>query len=140
MDAGELVALLTMETLPVAAPVTEGSKLTINVAIFPGVSDEGTEIPLAANPLPVTLTCEMLTEVLPVFVKVTALELLAVPTRILPKFKLLALAESCNVCAVPAPLSAIFALGVFAALLRTVTLPVALPAVSGEKETASDAL
>jgi hypothetical protein len=140
MDAGELVALLTTETLPVAAPVTEGSKLTINVAICPGVSDEGTGIPLAVNPLPVTLTCEMLTEVLPVFVKVTALELLVVPTRIFPKFKLLALAESFNVCAAPAPMSAIVALGVFAALLRTVTLPVALPVVSGEKETARDAL
>ena len=140
MDAGELVALLTTETLPVAAPVTEGSKLTVKVANCPGASDEGAGIPLAVNPLPVTLTCEMLTEVLPVFVKVTALELLVVPTRIFPKFKLLALGESCNVCAVPAPLSAIFALGVFAALLRTVTLPVALPPVSGEKETARDAL
>lgn len=92
------------------------------------------------NPLPVTLTCEMLTGVLPVLVNVTPLEALVVPTRTLPKFKLAALAESSSVCAVPVPLSAIVALGALAALLKMVTLPAALPAATGENETVNAAL
>lgn len=73
-------------------------------------------------------------------VNVTPLEALVVPTRTLPKFKLAALAESSSVCAVPVPLSVIVALGAFAALLKIVTLPVALPAATGEKETVNAAL
>jgi hypothetical protein len=69
----------------------------------------------------------------PVFLIVSACVLLA-PTMTLPKLALAGLKEICG--CVPVPLNAIVA-GEFAALLTTLRLPVALPALAGAKPTVS---
>src|SRR5215471_14826932 len=53
--AGELVALLTTERLPVTLPVVEGVKVTLKVAVWPAVKVNGNESPLKLNPVPLTL-------------------------------------------------------------------------------------
>jgi hypothetical protein len=68
---GELPALLTTETPPVALPAAVGAKVTLNDALCPAARVSGTEIPLLVKPVPVTLTWEMLTLPLPEFVSVT---------------------------------------------------------------------
>ncbi len=52
---GELVALLTIETEPVALPVTVGANLTENVVLCPPARVRGRVSPLMLNPAPVTL-------------------------------------------------------------------------------------
>jgi len=51
------------------------------------------EKPVTVNPVPVAATWEMLTLPVPVFVIVTACDA-ELPTRVLPKLRLLALEES----------------------------------------------
>jgi len=53
--AGELVALLTTERLPVALPATVGAKVTVNVALWPAATVRGRERPLTLKPVPLTL-------------------------------------------------------------------------------------
>src|SRR5437899_9200938 len=60
---GELVALLTSETLPVAAPAVVDAKTTLKLAVCPAAKVSGAVRPLALKPLPETLICEMLTGV-----------------------------------------------------------------------------
>src|ERR1051326_1486041 len=52
---GELVAVLTMKMLPLAAPLAAGVKVALNVMLWPGVSADGSVRPLIVNPAPVTL-------------------------------------------------------------------------------------
>ena len=89
--------------------------------------------PLALKPPPVTftLTPEMVTLVLPLFVRVAVSELL-LPTLTLPKLKLDVLRPKSFVAASPVPLSAI-ASGEFGALLVRFTEPLTAPAVVGAK-------
>ena len=54
---GELGALLTIETLPLAAPAPVGANCTLNVLLVPGLRDSGKLNEFVANPLPVTLNC-----------------------------------------------------------------------------------
>ena len=53
--AGELVALLTTEMLPVALPVAVGANVAEKVAVWPAVRVRGKERPLRLNPVPVKL-------------------------------------------------------------------------------------
>jgi len=69
--------------------------------------------------------------VFPVFVMEAVCELLVLPTRMLPKLKVLALGVSSRVCAVPLPLRAIV-VGEFVALLTMEMLPDRAPAAVGE--------
>jgi hypothetical protein len=70
-DTGELVALLVMEMLPVSLAAALGSNETLNVAVWFGLSVAPETTPDALNPVPVTLTLEMVTLDLPLFWSVT---------------------------------------------------------------------
>jgi len=68
---GELVALLATATLPLALPDAAGAKVTLRVAVCPGVSVCPVDKPVASNPAPETLTFEIDTSEFPAFVNVT---------------------------------------------------------------------
>jgi len=71
MERGEFAAVLTTDALPAAFPATVGVKMTLKLAACPADNVTRGAEPLSAKPLPATLTCEMLTAALPVFVSVT---------------------------------------------------------------------
>jgi len=56
MLVGEALAPFVTDTLPVTLPVDAGAKVTLNETLWPAASVNGVVIPLAAKPLPVTLT------------------------------------------------------------------------------------
>ena len=64
--AGEFVALLTIETLPVTLPAAVGAKVTLKLAFCPAGKVKGRDRPLTLKPVPVTLICEIVTPALPV--------------------------------------------------------------------------
>src|SRR5207302_9668139 len=94
---GELVALLTSETLPVAVPAVVDAKTMLKLAVRPAAKVSGAVRPLALKPLPETLICEMVTLGLPDLVRVTAGGVLLLPTVTFPKLRLLRLAVRRNV-------------------------------------------
>ena len=51
--AGEFEALLTKETLPVAAPAAVGANVTLKELLCPAASVRGRESPLMLKPVPV---------------------------------------------------------------------------------------
>ena len=136
--AGELVALLTTERLPVTVPVVVGAKATLTVVVWPAARVRGSESPLRVNPVPVKLACETVTLAVPVLDRVTVWGLLVLPTVTFPKLKLDGLAASSKLPA-PVPESETVA-GELVALLTTERLPVALPATDGAKVTVKVAL
>jgi hypothetical protein len=62
---------LTTETVPVVAAVVEGLKTTVNMALCEGAKVSGVLMPVRLRPEPVTPTCEIVAELLPVLVMVT---------------------------------------------------------------------
>ena len=70
IERGEFVAVLMTDTLPVALPVAVGANRMLKLAACPGDNKTGGTRPLALKLLPVTLTWEMETFELPVFVRV----------------------------------------------------------------------
>ena len=86
-DVGEFVALLATDALPVTLPEVDGEKLTLKVALCPGLRMVPADTPLSLKPAPETLTLEIVTLELPEFVSVTG-RVLLVPVFTLPKFKL----------------------------------------------------
>jgi hypothetical protein len=96
--AGEFVALLTTLMFPAALPAVAGAKLTVRVKLCPAARVTAPEHPLTLNPAPLIAACEMVTLPVPLFVSVIVCEAL-LPTRALPKLRLLALADSRYVCA-----------------------------------------
>lgn len=95
-------------------------------------------MPLAEKSFALTLTCEIVTLVFPLFVIVTLLE--AEPPTLTPlNVTLVGLAESVTEAAVPVPLSAT-AFGELGALLVIRTLPDSLPADVGANNTPNAAL
>jgi hypothetical protein len=87
--------------------------------------------PLGLKPAPVAFTPEMVSFVFPVFVRVTASELV-VPSFTFPKLKLVGFAASSALAATPVPPKAIVS-GELGALLTSVSDPDALPADDGVK-------
>ena len=88
--AGEFVTLLATVTLPVTLPAPAGVKVTLRLAVCPGVRICPVEIPLAANPAPPMLTLDMVTSEFPTSVNVTP-KLLLPPMLTLEKLRLVAL-------------------------------------------------
>jgi hypothetical protein len=129
--AGEFVASLVMDTLPVTAPAVVGANCTLTVADWFGVSISPAVTPVALNPAPITFTFEMVTLALPLLVSATLSELL-LPSLTLPKLKLDVLKPNTLVEATPVPLSEI-ASGELGALLTSEIEPEATPAVVGAK-------
>jgi hypothetical protein len=91
--AGELVAVLTTLMLPATAPVAAGEKLALSGKLWPAARVTALENPVTLNPVPVAATCEILTLPVPVFVTVMACDA-ELPTKVLPKLKLVTLVES----------------------------------------------
>ena len=127
--AGELVALLTTERLPVRLPVVVGAKATLTVVVWPAARVRGSESPLRVNPVPVKLACDTVTLAVPELVKVTVWELL-LPTVTFPKLRLAGLAFRRRLTPVP---ESDRVAGELLALLTTDRLPVTLPVAVGAK-------
>ncbi len=127
--AGELVAVLTTETLPEALPVTVGAKLAVKLVLWPAVSVRGSESPLMLNPVPVAVACEIVTLPVPLLVSVTVW-LLLLPTVTFPKLRLVGVAPSRSVTPVPENETTA---GELVAVLTTETLPEVLPVMVGAK-------
>jgi hypothetical protein len=94
--------------------------------------------PLVLNPVPVTVTPEIVTFALPEFVSVTLNELV-LPTFTFPKFKLVGFVPSRKVAATPVPLKEM-ASGDPGALLTSEIEPLTLPEVLGAKTALNVAL
>ena len=62
---GEPEALLTIEMLPLAEPVAEGSNCTLKVLDCPGLIESGKVRPLVLKPFPVTLAWVIVNVALP---------------------------------------------------------------------------
>src|SRR5260370_23999464 len=106
MESGEFAAVLTTDALPEALPATVGVNVTPKLAVCPADNVMMGAEPLSVKPVPVTLTCEMLTAELPVFVSVKLCVALALRAS-LPKLKEVVLGVSCRTGAKPVPLSGI---------------------------------
>ena len=98
-----------------------------------GVSVVPALTPLALNPVPETVTVEIVTLEFPLFVSVAPSELFP-PTFTFPKPRLVGFAPTRKVAATPVPLKEI-ASGELGALLTSETEPVTLPAELGVKTT-----
>src|SRR6266478_5496450 len=91
--AGEFVALLLTETLPVTLPADSGANVTVKIAVSPGARARPTGSPPAPKPGPETMTFEMVTSESPELVNRTVCMAMS-PTLTLPKLKLNALVVS----------------------------------------------
>ena len=131
--AGELVALLDAETVPLALPAIVGANVTFSAAVWLGVSVVPAFTPLALKPVPVDVTLAIVTFEFPVLVKV-ALNVLLLPSFTLPKLKLVGLMPRVKVAATPVPLRPT-EVGEVGALLTIETLPDAEPTTVGRKAT-----
>ena len=116
-------------TLPLALPAESGVKVTLKVALCPAVSVAGVEIPLTVKPVPLMPTCDTVNVDPPVFVTVSDNTCL-LPTVTVPKFRLVGFAPTAP-CVTPVPDNGKDSDGLGASEV-IVTLPLALPAVSGE--------
>jgi hypothetical protein len=79
-----------MLTLPLAAPVAEGEKRTVNEVLWPAFKVKGKDSPLKLNPVPLALAAEMVRLLPPEFVRVPLSDF-EVPTWMFPKLKLVGL-------------------------------------------------
>jgi hypothetical protein len=75
--------LLTIETLPVAAPAEVGVKMAANEALLPALIVIGRLAPLTPNPVPEADACVTVRAALPLFVSVIVWVAL-LPTDTLP--------------------------------------------------------
>jgi hypothetical protein len=78
-----LVALLPIVTLPFRVPEEDGAKVTFKTAEFPAAKINPEETPTMLNPAPESVTFEIATLEVPLFVSVTDRRLL-LPTVIFP--------------------------------------------------------
>ena len=124
--------MLAIETLaPVTAPALAGANVMVTVADCPGVKIVPFEMPLALKPAPLTVTPEIVIFEFPLFVTVDVNELL-LPTVTVLKFRLVGLAPSTSVAAVPVPDRPI-ARGEGVPFVTNVSDPVTLAAEVGVK-------
>jgi len=130
----EVATLMFPDTVSAA----DGLNATFIVWLCPGVNVTGVVKPLVVTSFALTVTCEIVRFAVPLFFKVTLLEL-AVPAFTLPKAKLVGFAARVTVPATPVPLSAIVE-GEPGALLVIEMVPGKLPAVVGAKTALNVAL
>src|SRR5579859_5147602 len=93
ITAGEFVALLATDTLPLTLPAADGAKATFNVAVCPAAMTVPLDTPLSLKPAPLVAAPEIVTLEFPEFVSVTERVLLE-PVFTFPKLKLAGLALS----------------------------------------------
>lgn len=131
-----MVALLVTVTLPVTLPTAAGAKMTLKEVLCPAATVTGNPIEDRLKPVPLAVTCEMVTLAFPVLLIVTVCVAL-VPVVRLPKLKELGFAESSKVDATPVPLREMLRAG-FVALSVSAILPATLPADAGAKATLNE--
>jgi len=131
MVAGELVALLVTETLPLKAPPLAGANATLIVALVPAARVRGVVTPLTLNPVPDAATCETVIGPVPELVRV-ACNVLLLPTLTLPKLRLRGLALRRYDRPKPDSETVV---GEPPRRLTTDTVPLAVPATVGVKVT-----
>jgi hypothetical protein len=132
--AGEFVAVLTKETVPLAAPLVPGVNVRVTCFVVPAAIATGNVRPVTLNPDPVTFAAETVTEPVPVLVRVTVCVVLN-PTTTLPKETLVGDALNEKVAAVVAVPDKVTAGAVFDALLLAVNVPEKVPAAVGANVT-----
>ena len=116
-----------MDPLTVVAVV--GLNCTLSVALCDGASVNGVATPLAAKAWPLTLTCEIVALLLPVFV-IVRFWFAELPAFTFPKLKEAGETDNVDVAAVPVPVTAMPA-GEFGAFDTTLIVPLVLPEVCG---------
>src|ERR1700680_3417584 len=89
-------AVLATVTWPDTLPSLDGEKVTVKLTLSPASKIVPREMPLASNPGPETLTSEIATVSLPVFVRVTPRTPL-LPTFTSPKSTIETLPNGCDV-------------------------------------------
>ncbi len=124
-------ALLAIVMEPIAVPRAAGANVAFSGAVCPGVSVVLALGPLTLKPAPEIVTLDMVTFAFPAFVRVTPSEAV-VPTKILPKSRLLLLELSSGVDASAVPLTEITKGEIKASLIREID-PALVPAVLGAK-------
>jgi len=122
-------ALLPIAIDPAAVPAAVGENVTFNAAVWPGVNTVLAPAPVTLNPVPDTSRLESVRLAFPAFIKVTPSEA-ALPTKTLPKSRLLTLELSSAVAASAVPLAEITS-GELGASLTNDTEPAAFPAELG---------
>jgi hypothetical protein len=115
--------------LPVTVSALSGWKVTFRAAFWPAPKINGRDIPLALTSFAFTAICETVRLEFPVLVMVTLFELV-LPAVMLPKLRLVGLADIVTDAAAPVPLTATV-VGELDALLAIVIVPLRLPAVVG---------
>jgi hypothetical protein len=136
--AGEFVALLDTDTLPLTLPAAVGSNVTFSVAVWLGASVVPGLTPVVLNAAPVGVTFAIVTFEFPLLVNVT-LKVLPLAIGTLPKLKLVGLTPSNWVEASPVPVKEI-ATGELGPLLTRETDPLTLEVEVGENATLKVAL
>jgi hypothetical protein len=131
MDRGDPDALLVTDRVPEAFPAVVGANLTDSVTWLEGFTVAGVVKPLTENPVPVTPTPEICTELVPVFVTTTCFIKL-LPVETFPKLKPVWLAWRVPVGAVvPVPLKVTVTFGLVVSELFIERLPAAAPVALG---------
>ncbi len=130
---GELSVLFTSGRLPEKLLAEAGVKPTVKAEEPPGGRESGNASPETLKPVPASDAWVTLRFAVPGLLMVSVW-VLVTPTVTLPKLTLAGITEICG--CTPLPLSEIVA-GELVALLATLRLPVALPAVAGAKLTVS---
>jgi hypothetical protein len=121
---------LVIVMLPERLPVVGGTRLALNVAVWPAATLNGAVTPLNEKPDPVTEMFEMFNATLPVLVTVIACELVT-PVTTLPKLMLVGETEIADCPELePVPVNAIVETAGFVFAVMEM-LPVAAPAAVG---------
>lgn len=132
-----ITAFVPCALATVIFPVTFSEEIGLNVMFIdvfcPAASVTGVVIPLTLKSFALTLTCESVTLVFPLFEMATLFEV-ELPALTFVKLTLVGLADSVTVAAVPVPLRDT-AFGEFGALLTRLTVPTRLLAVVGANRT-----
>jgi hypothetical protein len=116
--------------LPEAAPTVVGANCAVNVVLWFAVSVNGTDSPVALNPVPVELIAEMVALVFPLFFNVIVCGLLP-PTDTFPNATLPGVATKLEFVATPVP-TMLTTCGEPGALSVKVMLPTSAPVTVGE--------
>jgi hypothetical protein len=130
--AGELGALLIIETAPRTLPVDCGVYCTLKFPLWPGVNVIGSAKPLKLKPAPVTVACETVKFAVPLFLSCTVCEF-AFPVTTEPKLALAGVRLNPACTCVPVTAATAFTPSLFV----TVTLPLVVPPVVGANFTAN---
>jgi hypothetical protein len=124
-----LLAVLVIRMLPEAAPTVVGANCAVKVVLWLAASVNGTDRPVALNPLPVALIAEIVALVFPLFVKVIVCGLL-LPTDTFPNATLPGFATKVELVATPVP-TMLTTCGEPGALSVKVMLPLVAPFAVG---------